>query len=192
MSPRLDDLPFLEPRDRAEWRAWLADNHAASPGVWVGVGKKGGTATTLTYEAAVEEALCFGWIDSIVKRLDEHRYRQLYTPRHPGSGWAPSNKRRVEKLIAEDRMTPAGLAVIEAAKADGSWALLDDVEDLIVPDDFAEALRQDPTAEANFSAFSDSTRKMTLYWIATAKRPDTRAKRIAEAVRASAEGRPPR
>jgi uncharacterized protein YdeI (YjbR/CyaY-like superfamily) len=186
------DLAFVEPSSRAEWRAWLEANHATSPGVWLAVGKKDGTVTTLTYDEAVEEALCFGWIDSIVNRLDRHRFKQLFTPRKPGSAWARSNKERVERLTREGRMAPAGLAAIDAAKANGSWTLLDDVEDLVVPDDLAAALDENPAASRSFAAFSGSALKMILYWVATAKRPETRAKRIAQTVSAAAEGKLPR
>jgi len=185
-------LPFVEPADRAEWRAWLEAHHATSLGIWLAVGKKGGQVTSLTYDDAVEEALCFGWIDSIVNRLDEHRFKQLFTPRKPGSAWARSNKQRVERLLAQGLMAPAGLAAIEAAKANGSWTLLDDVEDLVVPDDLAAALEASPAASRYFAGFSSSAVKMILYWIATAKRPETRAKRIAETIESAAEGRLPR
>lgn len=189
---RLEERPLIEPESRAAWRAWLKANHSRSEGVWLAVGKKGNTVTSLTYDDAVEEALCFGWIDSTVNRLDEHRFRQLFTPRKPGSTWARTNKERVERLTAAGLMTPAGLAPIEAAKADGSWTLLDEVDSLIVPADLAAALGADPAAQRGFSAFPDFQKKQVLYWIATAKRPTTRAKRIAEIVEAAAEGRPPR
>ena len=117
----------------------------------------------------MEEALCFGWIDSTVNRLDAHRFKQLFTPRKPGGTWARTNKERVERLIAAGLMTPAGLAPIEAAKADGSWTLLDDVEGLVVPEDLASALHASPAAERGFHDLPDSQKKMALYWIQTAK-----------------------
>jgi uncharacterized protein YdeI (YjbR/CyaY-like superfamily) len=126
VSARLSELPFVEPGNRAEWRAWLESNHDSSAGIWLGVGKKGGTVTSLTYNEAVEEALCFGWIDSTVHALDEHRFRQLFTPRRPRSHWSQSNKHRVERLAAAGLMTPAGLAAIEVARANGSWEDPDD------------------------------------------------------------------
>lgn len=191
MTARLAELPLVEPHDRAEWRTWLEANHDSSPGVWVAVGKRGRTATKLTYDEAVEEALCFGWIDSIAKRLDDERYRQLFTRRKPGSAWARSNKARIERLIASGCMTPAGLAAVAAAKENGSWTALDEVEDLIVPEDLQAALDAEPEAAKHFSAFTGSVRKTILYRIAEAKRPETRAKRIEEAVRAAAEDRAP-
>ena len=127
-----------------------------------------------------------------MRRLDSDRFKQLLTPRKPRSIWARSNKERVERLIAAGLMTPAGLAVIERAKADGSWTTLDDVEALIIPEDLAVALCEVPGAAEGFSALGASARKMALYWIAEAKRPETRAKRIEQTVTAAAEGRPPR
>ncbi len=186
---RLVDLPLVEVPHRAAWRDWLLANHGVSSGIWLAVGKKGHSVTSLTYEEAVEEALCFGWIDSTVNRLDEHRFKQLFTPRKPGSTWSRSNKSRVERLIEAGRMTPAGLASIDRAKVDGSWSFLDEVEELVVPPDLAAALAKAPGARDAFHVLPDSARKQLLYWIASAKRPETRGKRIAEAVRAAAEGR---
>lgn len=190
MTPPLADLSFLEPANRREWRAWLLANHADSPGVWLAVGKKGNAVTELGYEEAVEEAVCFGWIDSVVNRLDDARFKQLMTPRKRGSAWAPSNKERVARLAEQGLLAPAGLTAVEAAKADGSWTVLDDVEALVIPDDLAVALAENPAAGPGFTALSSSTRKQILYWIASAKRPETRAKRIRETATAAADNRP--
>lgn len=183
-------LPVLEVRDRASLRAWLEANKDTSPGVRLAIGRKGGSATALTYTDAVEEALCFGWIDSTAGRLDADRFTVLFTRRRPGSGWSRSNKDRVARLISNGSMTEAGLAVVDAAKSDGSWNALDDVEDLIVPADLAEALACDETARVGFEAASESARKMALHWIAGAKRPGTRTNRIGEVVRRAAQGLP--
>jgi len=191
VASRLDHLPRVEPASRAEFRKWLQANADSSAGIWLAVGKKGNRVTTLFYDDAVEEALCFGWIDSTVRRLDEDRYWQLYTPRKSGSIWARSNKARVKRLAAEGLMTPAGLAVIERAKADGSWMLLDDAEALIVPEDLSAALASTPRAADGFAALPASTRSQLIYWVTSAKRPDTRANRIAETVAAAADGRAP-
>lgn len=191
MATRMSELEFVEPASRDEWRAWLEKHHASSTGIWLAVGKKGNRVTSLDYEAAVEEALCFGWIDSTVNRLDADRFKQLFTPRKPGSTWSRSNKARVERLIAEGRMTPAGLAPVEVAQRNGSWNALDDVENLVMPGDLADALAADTRAERGFAALPESQRKMALYWIAAAKRPDTRARRVREIVQAAAEGRSP-
>jgi uncharacterized protein YdeI (YjbR/CyaY-like superfamily) len=189
MPRKRDHLELVEPRDRAEWRAWLEGHHATSQGVWLAIGKKGNTRTALTYEEAVEQALCYGWIDSVVNRLDGHRFKQLVTPRKTGGTWARSNRERVERLMSQGLMAPAGLAAIEAAKADGTWTILEDVEALIVPDDLAIALAANPTALANFEAFPDSAKKLALWWIRSAKRPETQAKRVTETVRLAADNR---
>lgn len=192
MSARLSDLPLLEPADRSEWSAWLRVNHRTSPGVWLAVGKKGKDRTALTYQDAVEEAVRFGWIDSTTRRLDEHRFQQLFTPRKPGGTWSQSNKARVKRLEAQGLMTPAGRAAVEAAKADGSWSTLDEVDSLTVPEDLAAALAAVPPAERFFAALTSSQRKMILYWIASAKLPETRAKRVAETAQAAGQNRMPR
>lgn len=190
MTP-LRDLPFVEPGDRAEWRSWLEANHGSSAGIWLGVGKKGGTATRLTYDEAVEEALCFGWIDSTVRKLDEQRFQQLFTPRKPGSHWSRSNKERVERLMAAGLMAPAGIAAVERARANGAWEQLDDVDALVMPEDLARALEADPAAAAYVDSLSPSNRKLVLYWVGNAKREETRARRIAATLEAAREGRMP-
>lgn len=184
----LDEMPLLELPDRDAWRAWLSANHGSSSGVWLAVGKKGGRVTSLGYEAAVEEALCFGWIDSIVRALDGDRFRQVFTPRKPSSTWSASNKARVERLMAAGVMEPAGLAAVEVARANGTWTLLDDVEQLNVPEDLATALAGDPDAAREFEAFPASARKQILWWIGSAKQPATRESRVAETVRLAAKG----
>lgn len=169
--------------NREEWREWLSENHAASSRIHLVYFKVGSGRPSVTYDEAVEEALCFGWIDSRVNSIDGESYMQLYTPRRPGSIWSKLNKERVAKVIAEGRMTPAGLAKIEAAKKDGSWAFLDAIDALDIPSDLAEALGAAPAGSAgspraSFDAYSESIRKRLLYWLATAKRTATREKRI--------------
>jgi len=177
----------LQPATLADWRAWLADNHARPEGVWLITYRPATGKTPFSYEQAVEEALCFGWIDGQARRLDDERTMLWFAPRRPGSGWARTNKARIERLIADGRMTPAGLSKIEAAQADGSWTLLDSVERLEVPDDLAAEFDKYPDARAHFDAFPPSARRMALTWIATAKRPETRAKRVAETARLAQE-----
>lgn len=171
------------PATLADWRAWLTANHSRPDGVWLITYRPATGKATFTYEQAVEEALCFGWIDGQAKRLDDERTMLWYAPRRPRSVWAKSNKARVERLIADGCMTPAGQAKIDAAKADGSWSLLDSVDNLEVPADLAAAFDAYPDARANFDAFPPSARHASLGWIATAKRPETRAKRVAETAR---------
>ena len=189
MSPKRDPLPLLQVADRAQLRSWLSANGATSSGVRLAIGKKGRSATSLTYDEAVEEALAFGWIDSTAGRLDDDRYTVMFVPRKPTSTWARTNKARVERLIAEGRMTPAGLAVIEIAKANGSWSSIDLVEDLVMPEELAAALAADADAQCFWDELPAGQRKLTFRWIASAKREETRNRRIAQAVQAAAERR---
>jgi uncharacterized protein YdeI (YjbR/CyaY-like superfamily) len=172
----------IAPPTRAAWRAWLAEHHADSPGVWLIIHKKNSPQTGVTYGEAVEEALCFGWIDSKTITLDETRFRQIFTPRKPRGTWAKSNKERVARLIEQGLMTPAGLAAVELAVANGTWRATDASDGLAVPDDLATALAANPAAELHWRHFSASVRKGILYWIASAKRPETRARRITRTV----------
>ena len=184
---------MVGPFDRAGWRAWLVANHASSSGVHLVSWRRGSGHSSVAYEEAVEEALCAGWIDSVAGRLDEQRALQWFSPRRPGSGWARTNKERVARLIADGRMLPAGLAAIEEAKRNGSWTRLDDVENLVVPEDLARALDAAPPARQHWDAFSRSPRRAILEWIGQAKRPETRARRIAEtAEHAARNEKPPR
>jgi uncharacterized protein YdeI (YjbR/CyaY-like superfamily) len=168
------------PLTRAQWRQWLKRHHASSDGVFLVTFKKATGEPRVEYDEAVEEALCFGWVDSKPAKLDERRTMLWFSPRKPGSAWAATNKARVARLIAGDLMQPAGLARIEAAKADGSWSKLDGVEALEVPADLAAALAALPPAAEHFAAFPRSARRGILEWIVQARRPETRAKRITE------------
>ena len=187
MAGVIETFPALEARDRAAWRAWLRLHHRTAPGVWLVYHKKASDTPTVTYEEAVQEALCYGWIDSLVRTLDVRRYRQLFTPRKPGSTWSLANKRRVEQLIAGRRMTKAGLAKIEAAKANGSWQSRDAVETLAIPADLRRALAAEGEALRNFRGYAASLRKGMLYWLASAKRVETRTRRLARLVAYAAE-----
>jgi uncharacterized protein YdeI (YjbR/CyaY-like superfamily) len=180
--------PQLEVTSRAQWRAWLAEHHASSPGVWLVTARRG-RPLHLPYEDVVEEALCFGWIDSQAKALDADRGEQLMTPRRPTGTWALSNKARVERLTAAGLMAPAGLAVVEAAKASGAWMLLDDVEHLRLPEDLRAALDAAPAAKVAWDGFPPSARKQLLYWVLSAKREATRSGRVAQVVSEAAQGR---
>ncbi len=175
-----DGKPFVGPFDRAGWRAWLIANHATSIGVYLASWRKPTGRTSVPYEDAVEEALCVGWVDAVQRRLDDDRTIQWFAPRRPRSGWARTNKARVERLTAAGLMLPAGLAAVEEAKRLGTWTMLDDVEALVVPDDLVAALDAHPPARPNWDAFSPSARKAILTWIGGAKRPETRAKRVEE------------
>jgi uncharacterized protein YdeI (YjbR/CyaY-like superfamily) len=179
-SAARDDIGRFEPADRAAWRNWLDRNHSTSTGVWLVFRK--GAARQLTYDASVEEALCFGWIDSTLNPIDASRYIQLFTPRKAKSGWSRINKARVQKVIAEGLMMPAGRQKIAAAKRDRSWKALDAVESLKVPADFRAALDANPDARANYDALTASGKKRYLHWINNVKRPETRARRVQEAL----------
>ena len=174
----LDDAPLVQPEDRAAWRAWLEANHATVRGVWLVTWRARSGRRALDYEACIEEALCFGWVDGTAGTVDEDRGKLYFSPRRPRSVWAATNKARVERLIASGRMQSAGLAAIERAKADGSWTVLDGPERLEVPPDLASALDAHPPAAERFAAFPPSARKLMLSWVATAVRPETRASRI--------------
>jgi uncharacterized protein YdeI (YjbR/CyaY-like superfamily) len=185
----LSEARLVEFRDRETWRAWLESNHVTSGGVWLVMNRREARASL--YEMAVEEALCFGWVDSTAGRVDEERGKLYFAPRKPRSGWAATNKARIVRLIAEGRMAPAGLAAIDRAKANGSWELLDSVERLEVPDDLAAVLEGRPPAAANFSAWPPGVRKQALASIAQARRPETRADRIRKIVEAAARNERP-
>jgi len=163
----------VHPPTREDWRTWLEQNHARQQGVWLVTHKKATGKPHVDYDAAVEEALCFGWVDSLPRKLDAARSLLYFAPRKPGSGWSRLNKERAARLIAQNRMAPAGLEKIEAAKQDGSWAFLDAVEALEIPPDLSAALAAHPPAATYFDAFPRSARRGILEWIASAKRPET-------------------
>lgn len=181
-------LASYEPKNRKALRNWLSKHHASSPGVWLVLHKKGSDGEVIGWDAVVEECLCYGWIDSVPNKLDEKRYKLMITPRKPKSVWSQINKARIDKLIAEGLMTEYGLAKIAQAQADGSWDTLNEADALTLPDDLQVALAQNPTALAQFEAFSASSRKQILWYILSAKRAETRAKRIAETVALAARG----
>lgn len=174
---------------RAAWRAWLAANHESAPGVWLASWKRGTGRPAVPYDETVEEALCFGWIDSTVNTLDEERALQLMTPRRPRSGWTRRNRDRVARLEAEGRMTEAGRRAVEVAQRTGWWRRYDAVEDLVEPDELAAALDAVPQARAHWDGFPPSARKQMLWWVVSAAKPETRARRIAAIVANAERGR---
>ena len=183
------DLPpnSTHPATREEWRAWLEQHHERDEGVWLVRYKQGARKPTFGYDATVEEAIYFGWVDSLPRKLDAERSMLYFAPRKPRSGWSRANKQRVARMTAQGRMAPAGLAKVEAAKADGSWSALDEIENLVVPDDLRAALDARPPAAEHFDAFPRSAKRGILEWIATAKRAETRTRRIEETARLAAE-----
>lgn len=172
----------------AEWRSWLEANHDRPTGVFLVSWKAATGRPRMTYEESVEEALAFGWVDSKASVLDEERSMLWFAPRRRGSGWSRSNKERVERLERDGRMTDAGRAVIARAQADGSWTLLDDVENLVVPDDLVDALARHPGAREQWDAFPRSARRGILEWIVQARTAGTRERRVAEAAERAAKG----
>jgi uncharacterized protein YdeI (YjbR/CyaY-like superfamily) len=178
------DYPRVHAKTAAEWRRWLHDNHDKAQGVWLVAYKAGTGKARLTYEESIPGALSYGWIDSLNKPLDSERTALLFTPRKTGSGWSRTNKVRIARLIKEGRMEAAGLAKIAAAKRDGSWTLLASVEALEIPDDLRKALGAGGMRK--FEALTPGRRKEHLRALVTAKRPETRAKRIGLVVRAMA------
>lgn len=180
----IHDREVLRPKSRAAWRAWLVKHHAASEGVWVEYPKVRSGLSGPTYDELVEEALCFGWIDSVVRKVPVPGIKCLHmSPRKPGSIWAKTNKVRLARLEATGLMTPAGEHVVARAKRDGSWMLLDDVEAEMIADDLAAAFRRVRGSRKRFDALSPSMRQQLLYWIYSAKRPETRAAHIESVVR---------
>ena len=174
-----DDPYRVQVRSRAEWRDWLAAHHRRGGGVWL-VRFKKGHGPTLTWDDIVEEAVAFGWIDSVPRKLDGARTMLWVSPRQPGSRWSALSKRRAQRMIDAGQMTPAGQAAIDAARADGSWTALDGVENLVVPDDLAAALAGRPPAREHWDAFPPSVRRGILEWVLDARRDATRQKRIAQ------------
>jgi uncharacterized protein YdeI (YjbR/CyaY-like superfamily) len=172
------ELKTYYAKDRNAWRKWLDKNHAKSPGVWLIYYKKSSGTPRVEYNDAVEEALCFGWIDSTIRPIDDKKYMQRFTPRKPKSGWSGLNKQRINRMIEQGLMAPAGLEKIEIAKKDGSWESFDHIDAIQLPDDFAKALAKNKKAKSNFQNFPQFARKQFLYWINSSKRPETRKQRI--------------
>ena len=174
------DLETLEVDDPNGWRLWLKSNHATKQGVWLVFRKKG--AKSISYDEALDEALAYGWIDSMIKRIDDERYVRKFTPRKPWSIWSTTNVNRVKRLAADGKMTKWGLAAFAKRTADISELERVNAEGLKMPRDLLEVLRANPKAWGNFRKFAPSHRKKYAIWISSAKRPETRKKRIAEAV----------
>ncbi len=169
-------------KNRTALRTWLQQNYRQKESVWLIIHKENSTQGTLSYNDAVEEALCFGWIDSKPNKLDDETYKLLYSPRKNKSVWSKVNKEKIKQLLKDGLMQPAGMEKINAAKKDGSWAALDAVEALQMPAELAGAFKKNKTAQKNFSAFPAGVRKQIFWWIASAKRVETKNKRVAETV----------
>ena len=181
-------LRQIHPKTRAGWRSWLKDNHATSDGVWLIYYRASTGKRRLSWEGAVREALCFGWIDSKVKPIDDVRYKQIFTPRKPQSVWSKINKQHIAELIEAGLMTDAGLHAVDIAKQNGAWSLLEPVDALIVPEDLEAALQGSTSAREAYEALSKAAKRSMLYPLYSAKRADTRAKRLATALAALVGG----
>jgi uncharacterized protein YdeI (YjbR/CyaY-like superfamily) len=178
-----DDLPKLPFASAAEWEEWLDDNHAEADGVWIKMAKKDTGIESVRYPEVLDSALCFGWIDGRREPLDERYFLQRFTPRRSRSRWSRINREKVERLIAEGRMRPAGLAEVERARADGRWeAAYEAQRNSTVPDDLQRELDARPKAKASFAEFTSQNRFAILYQLQDAKRPETRARRLAKFV----------
>ena len=173
-----------------QWRDWLSENHATSSGIWLVTWRPASGKPQVTYEEAIEEALCFGWIDGQAQTLDADRTALWLTRRRTGSGWSVLSKQRVARVEADGRMTPVGRAVIDVAKADGSWSRFDDADNLVLPQDLLDAFEQRPGSREHWETFSEAVRRGILRWIVEAKRDVTRSARIEETADLAAEGIP--
>ncbi len=177
-----DGVDIFFPKNRAAWRTWLEQNYAEKKSVWLGYEKFDSGKRNVTYSEAVEEALCFGWIDSKPNKLDDRKTLQYFARRNPRSSWSKLNKERVARLEDQNLMHESGLNAIRAARENGAWNALDEVENLIIPEDLLGALKKRKQAYAYYEAFPRSAKRVILEWINSAKRPETRRKRIRETV----------
>lgn len=177
-----EQIALIFPSDRQALRQWLQENHLTSKGAWLKLKKKGTYGSFISYSEVVDELLCFGWIDSVPNKVDELHYKLMITPRKPKSGWSKVNKDKIIILEKEGLITPAGWQSINQAKADGSWDALDKIEALEMPILLAEALAQEPVAEANFQQFPTGVRKNIIRYYVDAKTEPTQQKRIEEIV----------
>lgn len=184
------DLPILDAADQRAWRRWLKANHERADGVWLKFAKKSSPTPSVSYGEALEEALCFGWIDGQVRRYDEHFYLQRFTPRRRGSKWSQNNRAKATALIEAGRMQPAGLAQVEAAKSDGRWdAAYPAQSQATVPEDFQRALDDNPGARGFFETLAGSARYAFLYRLHDVRDPARRARRIEDYIARLAQGR---
>jgi uncharacterized protein YdeI (YjbR/CyaY-like superfamily) len=181
------NIPAITARSAEDWRSWLKENHEKVENVWLIIFKKESRIPTVTYKDSVDEALCFGWIDSKGVKRDESSYYQFYSKRKPKSNWSGVNKAKVDVLLVQGKMEPAGMAMVELAKKIGTWNTLDAATNLEIPDDLLAALQSYETAVQNFEAFPKSTKRAILEWISAAKQSVTRQKRVEETAKLAAQ-----
>lgn len=185
--PSESNTPSFHASTRKEWREWLDKYGESEKFVWLITYHKNSTTKSITYEEAVEEALCFGWIDSLRNKRDSDSSYLYFAPRKPKGNWSTSNKERVKRLVKEGLMTPRGQALIDLAKQTGTWDTLTHAQNAVIPDDLQKLFGKNKTALKNFQAFSPSSKRIILEWIATAKRPETRLQRIKQTVELAAK-----
>ncbi len=178
LERREDGILCFHAKTSKEWRDWLTENHKKETAVWIIFYKKKSTTPSIVFKEALDEALCFGWIDSKPNKRDEDSYFQYFSARNPKSNWSRINKGHIERLMAEGRMQEQGLEMVRLAKETGTWDALNDVEDLVIPDDLEAEFKKYPKAKENFETFPRSIKRGILEWIFNAKRPPTREKRI--------------
>lgn len=188
----IEETVNICPSNKQAWRKWLELNHKKKDAIWLIFHKKSSATPNLTWSEAVDEALCFGWIDSTKKTIDSDKYIQYFAKRKPKSTWSRVNKEKVKELTAQKLMTTAGIESIEIAKKNGSWTILDSVEHLIIPKDLEEEFKTKPTSKDFFLSLSKSNRKSILQWIVLAKRADTRERRIKEVVELASKNQKPK
>jgi uncharacterized protein YdeI (YjbR/CyaY-like superfamily) len=180
-------LPAYHAKNRKEWRQWLTKNHRLEKSVWLIIYHKSSATPSVYYEEAVEEAICFGWIDSIAHKRDAESKYQFFAVRKPKSNWSKANRERAEKMIEKKQMKPAGQAMIDLAKKNGTWTALVDVQNSVIPPDLQQAFNKNKTAFKNFQAFPPSSKRIILEWILNAKKPETREQRIKQTVELAAK-----
>ncbi|MCK8494718.1 YdeI/OmpD-associated family protein [Spirosoma sp. RP8] len=191
MKIEAKEISTFCPTNRQQWRDWLQEHHATEQSVWLIYHKKKSAISGISYNDAVDEALCFGWIDSRAKPIDEHTYMQFFGRRKPKSVWSKINKEKIQQLTDSGRMTQAGLNAIDVAKQNGSWTILDEVEALAIPSDLEEAFQQTPDAGSYFLGLSRSDKRAILQWLVLAKQSQTRQKRIVELIEQAAQRQKP-
>lgn len=169
-------------KSQKDWRKWLEKNHVKENAVWLIIAKKDSGITSVNYAQAVDEALCFGWIDAVANKKDDTSFYQYFTKRKPKSKWSKVNKEKVTRFIKEGKMAPAGMAMVDLAKATGTWDALNEVEELIVPEDMLKLFKKNKVAFENWKTFSRSIQRGILEWISNAKKEETRTNRIEETI----------
>lgn len=187
MKNGIEEIETFSPTSRQDWRQWLEENHHSKTSIWLIYYKKQAKMPTISWSEAVDEALCFGWIDSVQKPIDGEKFMQFFSKRKTNSVWSKINKGKVQQLIAENKMTEAGYKSIEIAQQNGSWTILDEAEELIIPEDLNKAFTLQTGSKDFFLSLSKSGQKAILQWLVLAKLAETRQKRINEIAELAAQ-----